>query len=42
MRFIAAIIALWIVAMAYPETDCAGLSQSACNRLELINSGAID
>lgn len=42
MRIVAAIIALAIVAMAYPETDCTGLSESACERLELINAGIID
>lgn len=41
-RLVAAIIALVIVAIAYPETDCTGLSESACERLELINAGAID
>jgi hypothetical protein len=42
MRLTLALIALAIVWLAWPSTDCSNLTETECDRAELIAAGAID
>jgi hypothetical protein len=42
MRLALALIALAIVWLAWPSTDCGNLTKADCERAELIAAGAID
>lgn len=42
MRLALALIALAIVWFAWPSTDCSNLTETECERAELITAGAID
>jgi hypothetical protein len=42
MRLTVALIALAIVWLAWPNTDCSNLTETECERAELIIAGAID
>lgn len=42
MRKALALIALAIVWLAWPNTDCSNLTETECERAELIIAGAID
>jgi hypothetical protein len=42
MRKALALIALAIVWLAWPSTDCSDLTETECERAELITAGAID
>lgn len=43
MRTIVAIVAIvFVVYVAWPSTDCDGMTGAECEHIELINAGAID
>ena len=42
MKYAIALIALAIVWLAWPNTDCSNLTETECERAELIIAGAID
>jgi len=42
MRLALALIAIAIVWLVWPVTDCSNLTETECERAELIAAGAID